>query len=262
MEKVIDVLFKGVRYKVFCKFQKNNDNLLFCIHGLGCTKESFNNLFESNLLKRYSILALDLIGYGKSSRGEAFSFSIEDQAEVCSLVLEQFEFKTIHILGHSMGGAIGLFLYDIVPEKISSFINIEGNLVREDCSILSRRTIAVSEKEFVESFFQAIRKQFIYSKEKSFNLWAGWSEHADPAGFYKSSESLVALSDNGELLKKFKNMQIPKIYIFGENNKDMRLLGLIPEIPKAMIPSAGHFIFNDNPDKFARVLFEFLRIKK
>ncbi|MDD3626419.1 MAG: alpha/beta hydrolase [bacterium] len=261
MEKVVGLNYKGDAYQVSCEYRKNNEHLLFCIHGLGCGKDSFSEIFKSNLLKEYSVLAIDSIGYGKSSRGESFSFKMEDQAEICRLVLDKYEHSKIHILGHSMGGAIGLLLYDLIPEKISSFVNIEGNLVREDCSILSRRTIAVSEKEFIESFFQAIRKQFILSKDPSFKLWAEWSASADPRGFYKSSESLVYWSDNGELLKKFKNIQIPKIYFYGEKNKEMLLLNLIPEIKKVMIDRAGHFIFNDNPDPFCRELRDFLKSK-
>ena len=48
-----------------------------------------------------------------------------------------------HLIGHSMGGLTALILGDEHPGRVSSFINIEGNVSPEDC-FLSRQVVEPS----------------------------------------------------------------------------------------------------------------------
>lgn len=45
-----------------------------------------------------------------------------------------------HLVGHSMGGLTALMLAHEEPERVLSFVDIEGNVAPEDC-FLSRKVI-------------------------------------------------------------------------------------------------------------------------
>jgi pimeloyl-ACP methyl ester carboxylesterase len=106
----ITIHYNGNPVDVAVQFRNGIRELIVFIHGLGCSKDSFANVWDFADLKKYSLLTLDLVGYGYSSKPLDFSYDIAEQAEICHLVLNHFEFDAIHIVAHSMGGAVGLLL--------------------------------------------------------------------------------------------------------------------------------------------------------
>ncbi len=258
IKKSYNINIQGEKFSISTYYHKAGEDLLFCIHGLGCTKESFINIERIDNLKKFSQLIIDLPGFGDSSRSSNFYYSMEDHAEICKLLLAKFPQNRIHILGHSMGGAVGLVLSGLIPKKAKSFISVEGNLIRDDCSIMSRRTVAITLKEFKKHFFEKIRNQFKFSENKSFRKWAELSEYADPESFYRSSFSLVEWSDSGKLLKIFNDLKIPKLYIYGDQNSDLPVLKQLGNIEKIKISNSGHFIMDDNPDELFNKVSTFI----
>ncbi len=227
--------------------------MLFLIHGLGCAKESFRDIWFREEFVDYSIMALDLIGFGDSSKSDKFTYKMEDHAAVCAQVVNEIPSKKIHIVAHSMGGAIGLLLPTSLLDAALTFSNLEGNLTSEQCGIVSRRTISVPLHKFEDDVLPDL-------KDLSKTLGKGrfFLDSALPAGVYKSAESLVHWSDSGELISRFKNLSCRKSYFYGENNSDMVILNRLNFVEKVMIGNSGHFMMNDNPDDFYPRLREFL----
>ncbi len=81
------------------------------------------------------MLIVDHIGFGSSSTPENFSYTMEDQARIIEELLSILPQWKIHIVAHSMGVAIALFLGAQTFSRVLSFSNIEGNLISEDCGI-------------------------------------------------------------------------------------------------------------------------------
>jgi len=245
--------YDGNKYEVATKFREKGSKLLLLLHGLGCSKDSFQDIWSRDELSDYSIMALDFIGFGDSSKTESFSYEMEDQASICAEVVKKIFSKKIHIIAHSMGGAIGLLLPPDILDSAITFANLEGNLSSEDCGIVSRKTLSVSFQKFENEMLPEI-------KELSKSLGEGrfFLDSALPSGFYKSAESLVRWSDSGELISRFKNLPCRKAYFFGENNSNTVELNRLNSIEKIMIGNSGHFMMNDNPDDFYPRLRRFL----
>ena len=216
-KSVRKVVYNGKEYTLSIEYRHKNNNLIFFIHGLGCTKESFREAFQSASLARYSLLTFDLVGHGESEKPHDFSYTVEEQAGIAQTLLQQFHPAKIHLVAHSMGGAIGLLLAEKLDRKLATFINAEGNLVSEDCGI-SRKAISVSYENFKTSAFQAIKDNRKNSANKADRLWAQWMDETNPYAFYQSALSLVYWSDSGKLLKKFLTLPCSKHYLYGEKN--------------------------------------------
>ena len=251
--KIFSIDYDGNSYEVATTFRKQGGELLVLLHGLGCSKESFKNIWLRDEFSNYSIMALDFIGFGDSSKSRKFSYKMQDHAAVCAMVVNKIPSMKIHIVAHSMGGAIGLLLPASLLNSAQTFSNLEGNLSSEDCGIVSRKTVNVS--------FQKFEKELLPEfKEMSTSLGEGrfYLDSALPLGFYKSAESLVGWSDSGELISRFKNLPCRKAYFYGEQNLDTVALDRLDSIEKIMIGSSGHFMMNDNPDEFYPLLISFL----
>lgn len=129
------------------------DDLIFFIHGLGCNSESFSGAWDCAALKEYSLVAFDLPGFGMSSKPTNYSYKMEEQANVCKQLLARFSNKRIHVVAHSVGGAIGLILAQNM--MLASFTSVEGNLIALDCGV-SRRIQAMTEATFVRTGFHQL----------------------------------------------------------------------------------------------------------
>ena len=112
-----------------CKLNPNSKEVVLFIHGLACSLDSFRNVFDYDYFPNKSLLLLDLVGFGKSSKSEDFSYKMEDQAELIEKLLARLPMWDIHIVAHSMGGAIALLFNSHVFSRVQSFANIEGNRV-------------------------------------------------------------------------------------------------------------------------------------
>jgi hypothetical protein len=71
----------------------------------------------------------------------------------------------------------------------------------------------------------------------------------DIRAYHAYSFETVKQSDSGRLLQEFLGLQLPRLFLYGERNKT---LSYLPElrgsgIQVAEVPSAGHFLFYDNP---------------
>lgn len=243
------VTSNGRTYEIASWRRDSGADLIFFIHGLGCSHKSFQAAFSEEALTRFSLVAIDLIGFGASDKPNDFSYDIEDHARICGALLEQLRFDRLHVVAHSMGGAIALLLSS---NRLSSFCNIEGNLTAGDC-VFSKKVRDVSLPEFESALLPRFKA-------------AGWARHADlesisPVAFYRSARSLVEWSYSGKLLERFVQLPCRKSYFCGTKEppeQTIRELARQTLQPPIYVPASGHFVMNENPAAFYSRLTTFL----
>jgi pimeloyl-ACP methyl ester carboxylesterase len=234
-------------------------DLVLLLHGLGCVKESFAACFAGDWLPGYSLLAPDLPGHGATGAPEGFSCAMEDQAAAVAALLAHCEYERLHIVAHSMGGAVGLLLVTRDNPRLASFVNIEGNLTADDCGLLSRRAASTPESSFVAENFAKIVARARDAEQADARLWGSWMAACDARAFHRSAVSLVAWSDSGRLLEIFKRLEVPKAYLYGERSANPPVLAALGDTPRTMIEGAGHFLMTDRPEAFLSAVDEVIR---
>ena len=244
--------------KIAFNYKKTDGELIMYIHGLGCDKSNFDNAFNCPELMQYSILAPDLPGHGDSEKPEILNYTMQEHALALVQLLGNFPEKKIHLACHSMGGAIGLFMTEQLPDRISSFINIEGNLIYSDSST-SHRVSLLSKSEFLDKYLPGILKNMKDSPDKATHEWAESIKKSSPYAFYLSSKSLAEWTSSGKLLQMFLNLACPRCYIHGEFNRNRLILNHLGGIKTFSIPASGHFPMIDNPDVLFECIAEFIK---
>jgi len=179
---------------------------------------------------------------------------MEAQARICAEILTKFSDKNLHIVAHSMGGAVALLLPDKILNGAKTFTNVEGNLIGDDCGMISRKIISVPPEVFESDFFQELRDQF-----NSFGERYAAIDSTSADALYKSAESLVAWSDSEKLLEIFLALPCQKAYFFGDENADIAAVTRVGDVQKVKIKQSGHFPMNDNPKDFYGELNKFLK---
>jgi len=94
------------------------ENILL-VHGFGADKDNWTR-FARYLTDKYHVVALDLPGFGESSRIPEESYSIDAQVKRLHQFAEKLGMKQYHIVGNSMGGYIaGVYGADYPSEILS-----------------------------------------------------------------------------------------------------------------------------------------------
>jgi pimeloyl-ACP methyl ester carboxylesterase len=253
----IPVWYQDAQFSIALRCRRESRDLVFFIHGLGCAKEHFGDAWTFERLNEYSLAALDLLGFGESPGHENFSYDLSGHAEICKRILDQLPDMRLHIVGHSMGGAVGLLLSEMVRDRLESFVNVEGNLISQAGDV-SRRNASATFEEFQRTHLPGMILATALSDEPGMKLWSACIKKSDKKGLYLSSRSLAEWSMSGILLEKFRELACRKIYVYGEANSYMKVLRVLDGIPKVCISKSGHFPMNDNPVEFYNTLADFL----
>ncbi len=91
------------------------------IHGFGGNTGSWRFALE-HFGKTHRVVALDLPGFGWSSRDATLSLGHEDHAQRVIRLMDELGIETATLVGHSMGGGIALRAAVRYPERVSALV--------------------------------------------------------------------------------------------------------------------------------------------
>lgn len=255
----VSLKYSGVNLNVAMRFREQGDDLLILLHGLGCSKDSFDGAFRAPELSAYAICAIDFPGHGKSSkRLPSDLYSLEAYADVTRQVIDYVLAATSHdyqrlcVAGHSMGGAVAVLVSE-EDREVTSMVSIDGNLVSEDCGLISRSIADQTVKRFAGKGYRDFRAALRHSAAPDDQAWARWSAHADPRAMHAAARSLVEWSDSGKLLEQFNAIE-QRAFVYGECDDKGYLIARLLGATVAAVPDAKHFMMVDNPTAFYRIL--------
>ena len=235
--------------------REGSADLIVCLHGLGCVKENFGCLWDEARLGRAALWAPDLPGCGRSAHLPPDACTMEAMADAVAADIEQIgQGARVHLVLHSMGGAVGLLVAQRLTDRLGAVINVEGNLVADDCGLLSRRTAGFSLEEFASGRFDRLKARASQSDDPMVRAWANWMNDWSPEGFHTAAHSLVEWSDGAGLLDIYLSLPVPTLYVYGEKSANPDVLKHLDAVPKRRIDGCGHFPMVEAPAQFARIV--------
>ncbi len=233
------------------------------VHGLGESGLCFEQAASHPSLSCWLQLTPDLPGYGKSERPAA-PLSLEGFADVLAEGLRHWEASPAVVIGHSMGGVIGLLLCERHPELVRAFVNIEGNVSSGDCTY-SGIAAAQSSEGFRRQGFERLQRQVSTRAEADpaqtsylRSLRSAW-----PEAFHANSRQLVEASQAGDVASRLRvaRKRIPLLFVAGSPGgvcpETLQRLAEFEIATRIVFPS-GHWPFLDRPQEFAGLLDGFL----
>jgi pimeloyl-ACP methyl ester carboxylesterase len=98
------------------------------LHGWGGSVQSFRPVFN-RLCEKNRVYAIDLPGFGRSDPPAA-DWSTPEYAKLVTEILDNLDLERPHILGHSFGGKIALYIAAHYPKRISKLILVDSAGIR------------------------------------------------------------------------------------------------------------------------------------
>jgi len=213
----------------------NKKNPIVFIHGVGLTKEIWEP--QINFLKDYNTLTYDLLGHGKTPLNKS-KVSFEDFSKQLFKLINELNFKKIHLVGFSLGALIARHFAYEHSDRLSSLI-IHGSIYKrtEDQKRVVKNRFEVAKTNRPGSKHSAIRRwlseDFIKKNPDVYKKIYSNLEKNNPKDFLKCYEIFVNYIDDDSMLKK---ININTLITTGEND-----IGSTPEMSKnlsKMIPGS------------------------
>jgi pimeloyl-ACP methyl ester carboxylesterase len=192
----------------------------------GGAKENYYEACKSDALAEHTLIFFDNPGTGNSTYYENFPLNVDGLAAISSLFIGQLNISNFILCGTSMGGLITLlYLKSGGLGKVKAYINIEGNLLPEDCTF-SGKVVNYDFDTFNAEIFPKTISDMKAKGNTEYHVIANNLQHnTNVKSYYNYSFQTVEYSSTGDQLKQFISLRLPKIFIYGVEN---RTLSYIP----------------------------------
>ncbi|MEG0592722.1 MAG: alpha/beta hydrolase [Coprobacillus sp.] len=120
MDKVVYYQGNSLSYTV----EETHKPICICLHGMNMSKEMFDVKPLRNLLSQYSLIQVDLCGYGNSLLDKD-TFNMEVFDTLLLELMKQEQIDNCYICGYCLGGIFALDFTIRHPSLIKHFIMIE-----------------------------------------------------------------------------------------------------------------------------------------
>ena len=228
---------------------------LVWIHGLAEASTCFDKVLAH--VPGWTHVLPDLPGYGRSVWPER-ALGLEELAGTLAAWLG--ERPPAPVIGHSMGGVLATLIAERAPVRAA--INIEGNLSPGDCTF-SGKVSTYSPAEFAARGIDEVRA-WVYQLGESSPPIRGYVSamtFASPEMFHRHAADLVAMSAREDLAPRFAQLRVPGLYVAGVPDgicEHSRRLLAQHRVRALELAPAGHWVYADQPQRFATELRAFL----
>ncbi|PID58106.1 hypothetical protein CSB45_05310 [candidate division KSB3 bacterium] len=251
--------------------QGNSDRrVLVLIHGLGCSLQYWDCLFNAAALSHSRILAIDLPGFGFSEKPEHYDYQLPSQSRLIFDILQRLQIRTFDLVGHSMGGTIAILMALQKPQRVRRLVTIEPNLLATHAQ-LSRRIAQYTEDAFIDAYeefrlsvINTVKGWFVKLRQQHVNDYISHLSRTTAISMYRSARSLLQETSEPGLAGALKHIALPRSLILGEESVQMRS-STIPEelrdssVDTIVVPGVGHMMMVDNPDLFTHTVAQALQ---
>ena len=246
--------------------QYGNGFPLIILHGLLGASGNWHTLSRNVFADHFNVFALDLRNHGRSPHYDIFDFP-SMVADVVAFLDEQ-GLAEAHVLGHSMGGKVAMWLALEHPNRVKKLISadiaprtypphhmhiLNGLKAVKPHLFGSRAEIDEALAAHIDAF--PVR-QFLLKNLELKNGVYRWKMNLDviSSQYPRINEGIETASRYGK----------PALFIKGgksnyitDQDKPM-IQALFPDVQYAELPDAGHWLHAEAPEAFASAVLNFL----
>ena len=246
---------------------------ILLLHGWPTSAYLWRNVMGP-MSETHQVIALDLPGFGKSSKVPADSFSYTYHERMLEGFLDELGINKTGLVVHDLGGPIGIFWALRHPEKLSR-LALLNTLVYPEFSRMVKLFVAASIVPGVRRWLSSrsgitwAMRFGVYNKANITQEVA--DNYTRPFDTWEARQALLKsasrLSPKGfkEITEKLPSLESPVRLIYGENDRILPNVGItmervkqdVPHAELTSLPNCGHFLQEDEPEQIGRLLAEF-----
>jgi len=253
---------------------------LLLLHGLACDHTTWD-LVIGELAKRYTVVAPDLLGHGLSDKPRA-DYSLGGYANGMRDLLTVLYIDRVTVVGHSFGGGVAMqFAYQF-PERTERMILVAAGGLGPEVTPLIRAIQTPGWEPFMRVLTRPVLRhvttgamralsrtdnKFTRDLGEAADMLDSW---VDPRtrfairhlvrGVIDWKGQIVTMTDRAYLTET-----MPMAVIWGRDDQVLPVRHintaamLASQAHTTVFPKSGHFPHKDHPDRFVKVINDFMR---
>lgn len=231
--------------------------VVLLVHGFGGDKDNWTR-FSRHLTDHYRVIALDLPGFGESSRKPAWDYSLQEQQNRVHDFVQTLGLERFHLVGNSMGGNLAALYAYAHPEDVLTLglFNNSGILAPNENDF--QRALAKGENPLILRSVEDFDKLLAFvSHEEPFIPWPVKGVLAkralENAEFNKSIFAVLRKDDPSNLASILPNIECPVLVLWGEYDRvlDVSIVNamqsLMPQAATVVMKDTGHVPMLERP---------------
>jgi pimeloyl-ACP methyl ester carboxylesterase len=253
---------------------------LLLLHGLGCDHTTWEPVIDS-LARRYTVIAPDLLGHGQSAKPRA-DYSVGGYANGVRDLLTVLGIDKVTVVGHSFGGGVAMqFAYQF-PERTERMMLVaSGGLGPEVTPAIRAITTPGFHQAMGLLTLPGVRHAGIIGLKAAsatgLKATRDLGEVADIYDSFKDPHARAAIRHvvkavvdwKGQIVtmadRAYLTDAMPMAVVWGRDDMVIPVrhasnaAALAPKARIEVIPNAGHFVHKDHPERFARIVHDWIR---
>ena len=250
------------------------------LHGLGCDHTTWAPVMES-LARTHTVIAPDMLGHGESDKPRA-DYSVGGYANGMRDLLTMLGIDTVTVVGHSFGGGVAMQFAYQYPERTErlvlvgsgglgpevspairaittpGFHQVMAVLAAPGLRHLTTTTLRMLARTRVSQLRDLGEVADIYDSFKDPHTRAAIRHVVRAVVDWKGQ--IVTMSDRAYLTEA-----MPMCVVWGADDVVIPVAhasnasALAPTARIEIIPNAGHFPHKDHPERFVKIVRDFMR---
>lgn len=252
---------------------KEGTPVLVLVHGYLSSLFSYR-LLTPHLANDFSLLIFDLPGFGKSEKSKTYEHSLDNYAKTLLQLIKAFDLNRVTVVGHSMGGQIGLRAALLAPNKIERIIGLAAaGYMGQVKKSLRMATKLPSFPFFLRLYFRRhkMRNTFLdvtYNKTiVTKEMMDGYIEPLKEKAFYNSLTRLIQDREGDLSSEEVAQISQPVLLLWGKEDRIVplkigeRFAKDLPNATLKIFKETGHLLPEEKPEEVAEAIREFLKTR-
>jgi len=254
---------------------------ILLIHGIGDNSTTWSSV-QSALAQRFTVIAPDLLGHGKSDKPRA-DYSVAAYANGMRDLLSVLDIDRVTVIGHSLGGGVAMqFAYQF-PQLVERLILVGAGGVTKDVNFALR----IASLPMGSEALGLLRLPLVLDAVQALGRIAGFAigstglgrdlpqmlrilkDLPEPTASSAFARTLRAVVDwRGQVVtmldRCYLTESVPVQLIWGSHDSVIpvshaRLAhAAMPGSQLEIFEGSGHFPFHDDPDRFVEIVERFI----
>ena len=246
---------------------------LFFIHGFLSSSFSFRYVIPE-LMDSFEIVSVDFPPFGKSGKALDFTYSYENITVSLLKLIHVLNLKNVSIIGHSMGGQIGLHMLYQSPDTFEKAVLLAGSAYLKQ---VRKSLIALSYLPFSGIFVKrwliksggvegnlanVVYNQSIITSEMIKGYLEPFSKHDN---IFRALAKFIRDREDDLSQQILKEIQTPILLVWGDSDKIVpiavgkRLKSDLTNSELVILPKTGHLIPEERPERTVELIKRFVQ---
>lgn len=267
-----------------------NGQTVVLLHGKNFCGSYWEKTISDLSKEGFRVIVPDQIGFGKSSKPKTYAYTLQALAQNTQSILKKFKITKYIVVGHSMGGMLGIRYALMYPDQVTKLLlinpigledwklKIPYHGVEENYQNELKATIA-SIKKYQQDVYYAGKWKPEY--DKGIEILAGWTLHPSYKEVAWSAALTTDMVFTQPVIYEVGLLKMPTLLMVGTRDRTAvgkawasdkvrpelgryDLLGkeVVAKIPQGKlleIPNVGHMPMVEVYDQYIKALKEFIQ---